>query len=121
MKKQFHNFDNAFIWVNEKVKKGVEKSIPEIAENAYQDSKKYTFFETGDMFYSGDVSSFENSYLRKKGYVVIRGPQVKKLYYVKGLKAGPGNPGAVPQWFEATKLENMTAYKRTLATNIEKG
>jgi hypothetical protein len=111
----FNDFKSAFNWVDKKVKNGVDKSIEEIAEKAYKDSEKYTYIDTGDMYKSGNDSDF------KKGYVLIKAPQVRWLYYTMTINAGPGNRMAVPQWFEATKLENMTSYKQLLSKNIEKG
>ena len=56
------------------------------------------------MYDSGQSSDFKN------GYVLIKAPQVRWLYYTTGIKPHK-NKNAVPQWFEATKTENKTKYQ----------
>ena len=103
--KSFTDFNDAFNWVEKIIEKTSKKSIPKIAEQEYKDSRKYTYYDTGNMYRSGDTqSNFE------KGYVIENAPQVRWLYYTSWIKAGDGNPKATPQWHEATKKENMNNY-----------
>ena len=102
--KTFNNFNSAFNWVNDTVKEAYKEAIPLIAKQEYEDSKKYTYVDTQTMYDSGQDSDFE------KGFVVIKAPQVRWLYYTTWIKAGKGNPNAVPQWHERVKSENMNDY-----------
>ena len=61
-----------------------------------------------------DKTSIDNYVIAEKsvpdGYVLIKAPQVRWLYYTTGIKPHK-NKNAVPQWFEATKTENKTKYQ----------
>ena len=109
----FTDIKKCFNWADDVVQKTVKEAIPEIARQEYQDSKKYTYIDTGEMYGSGQQSDFN------KGYVVIKAPQVRWLYYIPA-NAGPGNRNAVPQWHEATKRENMNKYKNIYINNFKK-
>lgn len=102
--KQFNNFKSAFNWVDKIVSDTNKQAIEDVARQVYEDSKEFTYIDTEDMYKSGNDSDF------KDGYVLIKAPQVRWLYYTKGINAGPGNRQAVPQWFERTKIENMDNY-----------
>ena len=102
--KTFSNFSSAFNWVNDIVKEASKEAIPLIAKQEYEDSEKYTYIDTETMYDSGQDSDFE------KGYVLIKAPQVRWLYYTTWIKAGKGNSNAVPQWHERVKSENMNDY-----------
>jgi hypothetical protein len=113
--KTFYNFDDAFNWIKTVNKETIDKVIPLIAEEVYKDSKEYTYIDTEEMYDSGSSSDFN------KGYVVIRAPQVRWLYYTTGINAGKGNPNAIPQWFERTKIENISKYKQIYANQFRQG
>lgn len=112
--RKFTNADDLNRWIKEIITKTKEQSIPDIAREEYKDSKKYTYIDTGEMYSSGNDSDFE------KGYVLIKAPQVRWLYYTSGIRAGAGNIQAVPQWHEATKRENMNKYKNIYINNFKK-
>lgn len=101
----FKDFNSCLNWVNQVVEKAKEQATEEIARQVYEDSKKYTYIDTQTMYDSGESSDFKN------GYVLIIAPQVRWLYYTQGIKPRK-NKNAVPQWFEATKLENMKNYQQ---------
>ena len=104
------SFGNWINKVNEETKKTAKK---EIAEEWYKDSKKYTYIDTQAMYDSGEIySNFD------KGIIILRAPQVKWLYYTT-WKTPRHNLQAVPQWFEATKTENMQKYKNIYISNFE--
>ena len=102
--KKFNDFKSCFNWVNQVAEKTKEQATEEIARQVYEDSKKYTYIDTQTMYDSGQDSDF------KKGYVLIKAPQVRWLYYTTWIKPRK-NKNAVPQWFEATKTENKTKYQ----------
>jgi len=102
--KTFNNFSNAFNWVNNIVKEASKEAMPLIAKQEYEDSKEYTYIDTGEMYKSGQDSDFNN------GYVLIKAPQVRWLYYTTWIKAGEGNPNAIPQWHEKIKSEHINDY-----------
>ncbi len=112
--KYFNNFKDAFKWTKELIEEAKKQAIPIIAEEVYKDSDKYTFRETGKMYGSGDI---QNNF--KDGYVVERGPQVRRWYYEK-CKPGKGNLKAVIQWFERTKKENIIKYKKQYSAVFNK-
>src|SRR5574344_155905 len=101
--KPFNNFKDAFNWISNIVETTNNQSTEEIAKNVYEDSKEFTYIDTQTMYDSGEASDFKN------GYVVIKAPQVRWLYYTAGLTPHK-NKNAVPQWFERTKIENMDSY-----------
>jgi hypothetical protein len=111
--KVFNNFKDTFNWVNSVIKKTSKEAIPLIAKQEYEDSKKYTYIDTGDMYNSGQNSDFE------KGIVLIKAPQVRWLYYTAGIKPHK-NKNAIPQWHEATKRENMRKYENIYINNFNK-
>lgn len=102
--KRFNDFKSAFNWIEDVIKKTTTPSIEAIAKQEYKDSREYTYIDTGEMFESGANSDFSN------GFVTIKAPQVRWLYYTTWIKAGAGNPKAVPQWHEKIKSENMDKY-----------
>lgn len=102
--KHFNNFSSAFNWIESLITKTTKSSIEAIAKQEYQDSREYTYIDTGEMFESGASSDFSN------GFVTIKAPQVKWLYYTTWINAGAGNPRAVPQWHEKVKSENIGKY-----------
>jgi len=101
--KKFNNFESAFNWVDSIVKKTNEQAIEDVAKQTYEDSKEFIYIDTQTMYDSGENSDF------KGGYVLIKAPQVRWLYYTSGLTPHK-NKSAVPQWFERTKIENMDSY-----------
>ena len=101
--KTFNNFKSAFNWVDKIVSDTNKQAIEDIAKQVYEDSKEFTYIDTEDMYNSGKTSNFKN------GYVLIKAPQVRWLYYTSGLTPHK-NKNAVPQWFERTKIENMDSY-----------
>jgi hypothetical protein len=110
--KSFNDFNNAFKWVNSIVKKANPIATEQIAKDVYKDSKEFTYLDTEEMYNSGASSDF------KKGYVLIKAPQVRKLYYIK---CNPRrNKNARIMWFEATKSKNMNNYKQVISTIINK-
>lgn len=113
--KQFNNFEQALNWVGKVVKQASEKALPEITEQAYKDSEKYTYIDTRAMYDSGEMNSDF-----KRGIVLIKAPQVRWLYYTSGINAGPGNRSAVPQWFERTKIEHKDDYIKMIVENIKR-
>ena len=112
--KKFTDTTTCFNWIKSIVEEAKKEAIPEIAREEYKDSKQYTYIDTGEMYGSGQQSDFD------KGYVLIKAPQVRWLYYTAGINAGPGNRQAVPQWHEATKRENMRKYKNIYINNFKK-
>lgn len=107
--KKFNDFNSAFNWVG-KITKDTSKEVKEdIAKQVYQDSEKYTYIDTKKMYLSGSSSNF------KEGKVTIKAPQVRWLYYTRGINAGPGNRLAIPMWFEQVKKDNMSKYKEIYA------
>lgn len=111
--KSFKDFDSCFNWVSQVMKLTEEKSKEEIAKQVYEDSKKYTYIDTQAMYDSGQDSDFKN------GYVLIKAKQVRWLYYTQGITPHK-NKNAVPQWFEATKLENMKNYQKMYIDTFNK-
>ena len=101
--KTFNNFKSAFNWVDKIVSDTNKQAIEDIAKQVYEDSKEFTYIDTEDMYNSGKTSNFKN------GYVLIKAPQVRWLYYTSGITPHK-NKNAVPQWFERTKIENMDSY-----------
>lgn len=101
--KTFNDFKSAFNWVDKVVSDTSKQAIEDIAKQVYEDSKEFTYIDTQTMYDSGENSDF------KGGYVVIKAPQVRWLYYTSGLTPHK-NKNAVPQWFERTKIENMDSY-----------
>jgi len=110
--KTFDNIASALKWTGEVVKKAAKEAIPKVAKQAYEDSKQYTYIDTQDMYNSGASSDFKN------GYVLIKAPQVRWLYYTASIKAGKGNLQATPQWFERTKVENIKSYRGLVVKEI---
>lgn len=111
--RKYNDFKTCLNWVNQVVEKAKEQATEEIARQVYEDSKKYTYIDTQTMYDSGQSSDFKN------GYVLIQAPQVRWLYYTQGITPHK-NKKAVPQWFEATKLENMNKYKQIYADIVNK-
>ena len=101
--KTFNDFKSAFNWVDKIVSDTNKQAIEDIAKQVYEDSKEFTYIDTEDMYNSGKTSNFKN------GYVLIKAPQARWLYYTSGLTPHK-NKQAVPQWFERTKIENMDSY-----------
>lgn len=101
--KTFNNFEGFADWLNKVVIETNEQAREDIARQVYKDSEEYTYIDTGEMYNSGASSDFKN------GYVVIKAPQVRWLYYTPWITPR-GNKNAVPQWFERTKIENMNDY-----------
>ena len=100
----FKDLNSCLNWIEKAVADSKEISKEKIARQVYEDSKKYTYIDTQTMYDSGQSSDFKN------GYVLIKAPQVRWLYYTTGIKPHK-NKNAVPQWFEATKTENKTKYQ----------
>lgn len=111
--KKFNDFKSCFNWVNQVAEKTKEQAREEIAKKVYEDSKKYTYIDTQAMYDSGQDSDFKN------GYVLIKAPQVRWLYYTYGITPHK-NKNAVPQWFEATKLENIKKYQQMYVDSFNK-
>ena len=101
--KTFNDFKSAFNWAEKIVSDTSKQAIEETAKQVYEDSKEFTYIDTQSMYDSGENSDF------KGGYVLIKAPQVRWLYYTSGLTPHK-NKNAVPQWFERTKIENMDSY-----------
>lgn len=101
----FKDFNSCFNWIEKAVEDSKEIAKEKIARQVYEDSKKYTYIDTQAMYDSGKDSDFKN------GYVLIKGPQVRWLYYTQGITPHK-NKNAVPQWFEATKIENIKKYQQ---------
>lgn len=112
--KTFNSFNGAFTWTNDKIQKASKEVLEELTKEVYKDSEDYTYIDTGEMYGSGESSEFS------KGYILIKAPQVRWLYYTSGINAGKGNPQAVPMWFERTKIENLSKYKKIIINRIEK-
>jgi len=111
--KTFNDFKPCFQWINSTIEKTTKEVIPEIAKEEYKDSEKYTYIDTQKMYDSGQQSDFD------KGYVIIKAPQVRWLYYTSGIVAR-GNKNATLQWHETTKRENMNKYKNIYISNFKK-
>ena len=101
--KTFNDFKSAFDWFGKVVSNTNKQAIEDVARKVYEDSKEFTYIDTQSMYDSGENSDF------KGGYVLIKAPQVRWLYYTNGLTPHK-NKNAVPQWFERTKIENMDSY-----------
>ena len=106
MAKKFDSFMSFGTWLQKVNKEAKKKAIKEIAEEWYKDSEKYTYIDTKKMYLSGETNSNFD-----KGVIILRAPQVKWLYYTTWVRPRY-NMNACPQWFEATKSENMAKYKR---------
>ena len=100
-----------FNWIDDVIKDTEDQAKEEIAKQVYEDSKEFTYIDTQTMYDSGQASDF------KDGYVVIRAPQVRWLYYTTWIK-GHKNPKATPQWFERTKSENKDKYTGMYITKL---
>lgn len=112
--KTFNEFNQAFNWVGMVINKSKSTAIEAVAEQVYKDSDKYTFRDTGAMYDTGALySDFKN------GYVIEKAPQVRFLYYATKINAGDGNRIAISQWFEQTKIENMSTYKKMYGKVID--
>lgn len=111
--KTFNNFESCFDWIEKSVDKSKEIAKEKIARQVYEDSKKYTYIDTQEMYDSGRDSDFKN------GYVLIKAPQVRWLYYTTWIKPRK-NKNAVPQWFEATKKENIKKYQQIFIETFNK-
>ena len=111
--KKFNDFKSAFNWVDKVVSDTSKQAIEDIAKQVYEDSKEFTYIDTEDMYNSGETSDF------KSGYVLIKAPQVRWLYYTSGLTPHK-NKSAVPQWFERTKIENMDSYIKIYSSFFNK-
>ena len=113
--KKFNNFEDAFDWGAEVIKKGCLKAEEFLAEEIYKDSNEFTYRESGDMYKSGE----ENSASFKEGLIIEKAPYVRRRYY-EGGKAGAGNPKAQPRWFEKTVAKNNNTYKKQAKKIIDK-
>ena len=110
--KTFNDFDSAFNWIERSVKSAKDKAIEVVAEQVYKDSEKYTYRDTGALYDSGQLySQFD------KGTVVLRTPYARRRYYEGGVPSK--NANAIPQWFEKTKKENTTKYRKMYGKAIE--
>lgn len=109
----FNSFNKAFDWVGKIVEETKEQATEEIAKQVYEDSEEFTYIDTGDMYRSGRDSDF------KGGYVLIKAPQVRWLYYTAWITPR-GNKSAIPQWFERTKTENIGNYIKIYSTLLKK-
>lgn len=112
--KKFNNFEDAFDFVKDIVKKGVNDSKEAIAEQVYSDSDEFTYRLHGDMYKSGEMhSNF------KEGIIIERTPYVRRRYY-EGGNAGAGNPKAQPRWFDKTVAKHKSEYKDLVVKSIKK-
>jgi hypothetical protein len=107
MTKQFNSFSNFHDWFENVRKKTNEEAKYRIAKEVYIDGEKYIYIDTRAMYKTGNRDDYF-----KKGFVIIRKPQAKWLYYTTRIHAGEGNPKAIPQWWEAVKVENMSKYEK---------
>ena len=111
--KTFNNFNEAFDWINDLVKNTNVQSTEKIAKQVFEDSMIYTYIDTETMYDSGKDSDFKN------GFVVIKAPQVRWLYYTTGITPHK-NKSAIPQWFERTKQENIKNYVKIYSNLFNK-
>ena len=111
--KKFNDFKSAFNWADKIVSDTNKQAIEDVAKQIYEDSKEFTYIDTEDMYKSGNDSNF------KGGYVLIKAPQVRWLYYTSGLTPHK-NKSAVPQWFERTKIEHIMDYVNIYSSLIMK-
>jgi len=111
--KTFNNFGKAFKWTDEIIKEGAEKSLEVISKQVYEDSKEFIYIDTLDMYESGEYSDF------KGGFVLIKAPQVRWLYYTDGITPSK-NMKATPMWFEVTKNKNKTTYAKMIGKTINR-
>lgn len=111
--KTFNDFKSAFSWVNNVVSKTNTQAIEDIAKEVYKDSEEFTYIDTKDMYDSGKSSDFKN------GYVLIKAPQVRWLYYTSGITPHK-NKKAIPQWFERTRIENINDYVKIYSNLLNK-
>ncbi len=84
-----------------------------MAEQVYKDSDKYTYRDTGMMYDTGQIYSRFN-----EGLVILRTPYVRRRYYEGGVPSK--NKSAIPQWFEKTKKDNITTYRKMYGKAIER-
>ena len=111
--KTFNDFKSAFNWVEKIVSDTNKQAIEDVARKVYEDSKEFTYIDTQTMYDSGEASDF------KSGYVLVKAPQERWLYYTNGLTPHK-NKNAVPQWFERTKIENMDSYIKIYSSLFNK-
>lgn len=111
--KIFNSFESAFSWVDKVVSETNKQAIESVAKQAYVDSKEFTYIDTEDMYDSGSNSDFKN------GYVLIKAPQARWLYYTSGITPHK-NKQAVPQWFERTKIEHINDYINIYSSLLNK-
>ena len=111
--KTFNDFKSAFDWFEKVVSNTNKKAIEDVARKVYEDSKEFTYIDTQSMYDSGENSDF------KGGYVLIKAPQARWLYYTSGLTPHK-NKNAVPQWFERTKQENIKNYVKIYSNLFNK-
>lgn len=110
--KKFKNFDDAFDFAKDVIKKGISNSQEVIAEQVYKDSNEFTYRESGDMYKSGELhSNF------KEGIIIERTPYVRRRYY-EGGKAGAGNRKAQARWFDKTIAKYKKDYLKMFANEL---
>ena len=109
----FDSFKSYFKAPDRKIEETNENYKEELAREIYKDTEKYIFIDTLTMYSSGDDSNF------KKGIVIIKAPQVRRLYYVYGLKPHK-NKNAHRLWFEVVKQKNMSRYIKQYYTEFQR-
>ena len=122
--KQFKDFDSAFKWTEEVIRKGTDKATEVVAEQVYKDSDEFTYRQSGEMYQSGELhSNF------KEGIIIERTPYVRRRYYEGGVPGGKDttkvknkkptyNPKAQPRWFEKTVAKYKNNYKKQIINAI---
>ena len=116
--KKFNNAEEAFKWAKEVIEKGCLTAEEVVAEEIYKDSKEFTYWQTGEMYKSGEMHS-----RFKEGIIIERSPYVRRRYYEGGVPGGKNtkkiankkptyNPDAQPRWFEKTVAKNKDKYSK---------
>ena len=116
--KKFNNAEDAFKWAKEVIEKGCISAEEKIAEEIYKDSKEFTYWQTGEMYKSGELHS-----KFKEGIITERTPYVRRRYYEGGEPGGKKtkkiankkptyNPKAQPRWSEKTVAKNNEKYQK---------
>ena len=116
--KKFKNFSQAFDWAKDVIEKGCISAEEKIAEEIYKDSKEFTYWQTGEMYKSGETHS-----RFKEGIITERSPYVRRRYYEGEVPGGkktkkiankktPYNSKAQPRWFEKTVAKNNEKYQK---------
>lgn len=123
--KQFKDFKSALNWAKDVINSCSDETRYAVSEQIYKDSKEFTYWQTGEMYKSGELhSNFQ------KGIIIERSPYVRRRYYEGGVPGGKKtkkiankkptyNHKAQPRWFEKAWAKRKNDYQQ-MCLNIFK-